>query len=363
VPDGGTIARTFNGTDVAELTTWIRHQNRTRGVYFTVNPTAPGLSKKPTKADITEISAVWADIDPLDGNGRAWEDERERLTALAEELHGLATPPSFIVDSGNGIQPVWMLADPIPAPEHLEAAESLCRQIEAALGAKGTHNADRLLRVPGTRNFPNTKKRELGRGETRAKLLRWTWKRYSWSELEALAEHLRCNPPRHAVPCEPPRARRKLGDMALPDEAPEPLDAKRLRRLKREHPEVFDLDRYGGDQSAQDLALANLARAEGWSAADFWAMLIAVRGDAKAVRRDYVERTWGRANDKEDDGAAKGWRKRAKRDDEPAEGVVAASSVTEAAVRWRWYPRACLPGSSHSWADLEALGRVSWPRP
>ena len=130
----------------------------------------------------------------------------------------LDTPPSFIVDSGNGIQPVWLLADPIEAnEEYRQAAESLCAQIEAALGAKGTHNVDRLLCVPGTRNFPNAKKRALGRDETQARLLCWTWCRYSWTDLEQLAEHLRCNPPRHAVPCEPPRPRASLGDIALPE--------------------------------------------------------------------------------------------------------------------------------------------------
>ena len=154
----------------------------------------------------------------------------------------LDTPPSFIVDSGNGIQPVWLLADPIEAnEEYRQAAESLCAQIEAALGAKGTHNVDRLLRVPGTRNFPNAKKRALGRDETQARLLCWTWCRYSWTDLEQLAEHLRCNPPRHAVPCEPPRPRASLGDIALPEDAPEPLEAERLAELREQYPEIFDL--------------------------------------------------------------------------------------------------------------------------
>jgi hypothetical protein len=296
VPDGSTIAETFNGADPSQAVRWIEGQNRARNCYFTANSTPPNLRKKPEKKDITEIAALWADVDPLDGNGRSWSDERARLEALATDLHALETPPSFIVDSGNGIQPVWLLADPIEANhEYRQSAESLCSQIEAALGAKGTHNVDRLLRVPGTSNHPNAKKRALGRGETQSRLLRWTWRRYSWNELERLAEHLRCTPPRHAAPSEPPRPRASLGSVSLPDDTPEPLEPDRLAALKAKHPDVFALARYDGDQSRQDLALAGLAARLGWSQRDAWRLLIAVRSDRKATRRDYVERTIARA--------------------------------------------------------------------
>ena len=161
VPDGPTTARTFNGADPETIDTWTERQNRSKNVYFTVNGTAAGLARKPTKEDLTEIEAVWADVDPRDGKGGpSWADERERLLALADELHGRPIPPTFVVDFGNGVQPVWTLDDPIEAtPENREAAESLCRQIEHALGASGTYNCDRLLRVPGTTNYPNARKR------------------------------------------------------------------------------------------------------------------------------------------------------------------------------------------------------------
>jgi hypothetical protein len=297
LPNGDTIAETFNGTDPHHAERWIRKQNRDhRGIYYTVNATPAGLRRKPAKADITSIDGVWSDVDPLDGNGRSWSEERERLEALADELHALPWPPTFIVDSGNGIQPNWLLADPIEAnDEYRQAAESLCSQIEAVLGAKGTHNVDRLLRCPGTRNYPNEKKRKLGRGETESRIMRWTWRRYSWTELEQLAEHLRCNPLRHAVPCEPPRPRVSLGDVALPGGAPEPLEAERVEELRARYPDVFDLARYDGDQSRQDLALASLARRLAWSQQDTWRLIIALRGDRKALRRDYVDRTLARA--------------------------------------------------------------------
>jgi putative DNA primase/helicase len=295
-PDGSTEARTFNGADPTKAEAWIRKQNRNRGVYYTVNSTPADLRKKPTKTNITEINGVWSDIDPLDSNGRSWGEERARLEALADDLHTLPWPPTFVTDSGNGIQPNWLLADPIEAnDEYRQAAESLCAQIEASLGARGTHNVDRVLRVPGTRNYPNRKKRELGRGETEARLMRWTWRRYSWTELEQLAEYLRCNPPQHAVPCEPPRQRAALGEVALPEGAPEPLDDQRLAEIKALFPETFDLTRFDGDQSRQDLALAMLAHRLGLSQLDAWRLIIAVRCDQKAYRRDYIDRTLARA--------------------------------------------------------------------
>jgi hypothetical protein len=78
VPDGSTVAETFNGADPGKAAKWIESQNRAHNVYFTVNPTAAGQRKKPLKSDITAIAAVWADIDPRDDQGAAWAEERKR---------------------------------------------------------------------------------------------------------------------------------------------------------------------------------------------------------------------------------------------------------------------------------------------
>jgi hypothetical protein len=58
-PDGSTTAATFNGHDPDPATDWLSRQNSAgRNIYFTVNPTAAGLRKKPVKADITAIGAL-----------------------------------------------------------------------------------------------------------------------------------------------------------------------------------------------------------------------------------------------------------------------------------------------------------------
>jgi hypothetical protein len=298
VPDGSTVAETFNGADPRKAASWLMSQNQARNVYFTVNPTLPGTRRKPTKDDITAVASLWGDVDPLDSKGRSWAAERKRMLALADELVALEWPPSLIIDSGSGIQPIWSLSEPIEAtPEYRDAAEALCARIEAALGAKGTHNVDRLLRVPGTRNFPNTKKRTLGRGETQARLLHASWRRYGWRDLEDLATRLEQEPLEHAEPVEPGDNTKSASaaDLNLPNEPPDPLEPERLKELRTRHPDLFDLARYDGDQSRQDLALASLARRIGWPPVDAWRLIIAIRGDAKARRRDYAARTIGRA--------------------------------------------------------------------
>ena len=151
--------------------------------------------------------------------------------------------------------------------------------------------------MPGTRNFPNAKKRKLGRGETQARLLHATWRRYSWRELENLAARLEDEPPEHAEPVQPGAGTgtADTADLDLPSEPPKPLEPERLKQLRDRHRGLFDLARYDGDQSRQDLAVASLAQRLGWPPVDAWRLIIAVRDDQKAYRRDYIERTLGRA--------------------------------------------------------------------
>ena len=239
VPDGSTIAETFDGGNPSQAAGWVRSQNRARNCYFTINPTSRDTRRKPTKDDITAIACLWADVDPLDQAGRNWTVERDRLLALADELAALELPPSLIIDSGNGIQPIWCLADPIEgAPEYRVAAEALCARIEAALGAKGTHNIDRLLRVPGTTNYPNAKKKELGRGKSEARLLHANWQRYSWRDLEDLAARLEDEPPENAAPIEYREREYNNGHAVHLDGLPDYPTEEQIDALLENHPNL-----------------------------------------------------------------------------------------------------------------------------
>ena len=97
--------------------------------------------------------------------------------------------PTAEVDSGNGVQAIWRLDAPIilPAPvvdangknvlsqaalEIIADVEARSAAIMVRLGSvAGTQNIDRILRLPGTTNLPNRKKRERGRTECQASTL------------------------------------------------------------------------------------------------------------------------------------------------------------------------------------------------
>jgi Mesyanzhinovviridae DNA primase len=140
---------------------WIEACNRNSGIYWTVNLCRPNLMKKAQKQDVRLLRAVWADLDPLDDprlgeRVRTWQEERERLRLLALELEKLELPPTVLIDSGNGVQAIWRLADPIEAnDEYIIEIERLGRRIECSLGGlENTSNVDRVLRLPARSTGP-----------------------------------------------------------------------------------------------------------------------------------------------------------------------------------------------------------------
>jgi hypothetical protein len=71
----------------------------------------------------------------------------------------LEIAPSFIIDSGNGLQAFWRLAEGAPKG-HVEEVNIVLRDM---FNADNCQNIDRLMRVPGFVNFPDEKKRQRGR--------------------------------------------------------------------------------------------------------------------------------------------------------------------------------------------------------
>jgi virulence-associated protein E len=75
--------------------------------------------------------------------------------------------PTFTIDSGNGLQLLWRLEQPVELaddPARIADVEARNHALALALGADpSTRNVDRILRLPGTTNHPNRKKRALGR--------------------------------------------------------------------------------------------------------------------------------------------------------------------------------------------------------
>ena len=156
-PDSGAIhAFWLDETCVDCATRWAAARNGAGfNIYFTANLPRQGLQKKPTKADIETIRCIFADLDAKDG--RTMDDCLEALTLLSKQ-------PSLIVMSGGGYQPIWLLDPPVPATtQAVERAESIARETARLLGGDSIQNADRLLRMPFTMNYPNKRKRDDGR--------------------------------------------------------------------------------------------------------------------------------------------------------------------------------------------------------
>ena len=153
VPDGALIGRYF-GDDVEAAVKWAVDLNLAgRNIYYTANQCHAGVTAKPSKEDIRKARRAHVDIDPpKDGSAL---DKQEVIRALED----LPIPPTDIVDSGNGIQASWKLKGSV---DDLDRIEAINKAIAQRLGGDSGHNIDRLLRVPGTVNYPNAAKRKRG---------------------------------------------------------------------------------------------------------------------------------------------------------------------------------------------------------
>lgn len=132
-------------------------------LYFAVNRTRRPMTTKPKKIDVRFFDFVHVDIDPPTdvADLEAWQ-QATRATVKA-----CAFPPSFLWCSGNGIQALWRIREPILLDS--PAAIALCERRNDGVarlfedGDTTTWNIDRVLRIPGTTNFPNATKRAAGR--------------------------------------------------------------------------------------------------------------------------------------------------------------------------------------------------------
>jgi predicted P-loop ATPase len=163
-----------------EIDAFVSQYNGRRNLYYSTNPTRTAMSKKAAKTDIAAIEYVLGDLDPADG-----ETSEAAKARYLEQLNGAFEPkPTAGIDSGNGIQGLWRLKERIPLGDlvnggfsdedqaKIKDVEDRAATVMRRLGAKpGTQNIDRILRLPGTINLPNKKKRKDGRTECQAKLL------------------------------------------------------------------------------------------------------------------------------------------------------------------------------------------------
>jgi|AGTN01.1.fsa_nt_gi hypothetical protein len=188
MPDsqGGIRAKTFAPGQWGEMRTWINRENSLgRNGYFTVNEPAPGApDKKLEKTDIARLRALFVDADPKGGADKL-EPERKRLLDLAASVQRGDYPPTFTLDTGGGVQMFWRLAEKLPASEYMTWAEEHGRGLAVAVGGDAVQNIDRIMRLPGTVNIPDAKKRAKGRQKAEARLLYSTQAAYTHARISA----------------------------------------------------------------------------------------------------------------------------------------------------------------------------------
>jgi hypothetical protein len=171
----GLEAATFGQPTLGGLEPWLKEwgTDKRYNIYFTVNPCVRALKTKPSREHIAALAWLHVDLDP-----RAGEDldaERTRILALLSDPTAKGIPkPTALVFSGGGYQAFWRLKDPQlldGTAETYEEAKRYNKQLELVLGGDNCHNVDRIMRLPGTINRPDPKKRKKGRVDVRADLI------------------------------------------------------------------------------------------------------------------------------------------------------------------------------------------------
>lgn len=155
-----TVTRTLlNESDVAK---WAEGAAMGEvNVYFTPNVLEGSHDNKPKKTDIKAARWLHCDCDP-----RAGEDISEEQKRILSEIRNLKILPTVVVFTGGGYQCLWRLAPDVPVASDADIAAVEGRNIW--LGKKftladNTHNIDRILRLPGTVNYPDERKKKKGR--------------------------------------------------------------------------------------------------------------------------------------------------------------------------------------------------------
>jgi hypothetical protein len=148
-----------------------KHQAKRRNIYYGLNL----LHRRPAKGKASKrdvAAAIWfvhADCDPPPWvNLSDWRGKKKKQLDKCDL--------SALVDSGGGYQVIYKLVDSV---SHDRAEQINKSFVNGELHAdKAATDVSRLLRMPGTTNFPNKKKRERGRKPSQAKVLRVTTKAF-----------------------------------------------------------------------------------------------------------------------------------------------------------------------------------------
>jgi len=120
-------------------------------VYFGVNPR---VGKRGKKENVHYVMAFHAEVD-YGADGHKKKPDYENYDEAIKAVTKFNPPPTLINLSGGGLHCYWVLRTPVKTREiGVDELESINKYFLRQLGGdKGTHNLDRVLRIPGTYNF------------------------------------------------------------------------------------------------------------------------------------------------------------------------------------------------------------------
>lgn len=254
--------------DIDKLGELIERCNGKENLWFSVNPLKKSLPTKARKKGIVdEIKRLHCDIDCYDNKDQA------RLA-----IEQLPKQPTFIIDTGNGLSIFYHLREPISKDKAEQLNKALVSRFANVGADKGTWSVDRLMRIPGTTNLPNQKKREKGITEpSEACLLEHDPTRvysakadFKWLQLNGDA------------------TQQQNTEHTLPERFVKELetDDKLRRRWEGNTDGLTDKTRSG-----MDMSLSRLLEARGYSREERYGILqLFPHGKAKEERRQYVDR-------------------------------------------------------------------------
>lgn len=154
----------YFGEHVESAVEWAQVKNANGfNIYWTVNRVRNGFDQKPKKSDIVAARYIHVDIDPPRSNEHDFS-----VAATIETLENLRCPPTFIINSGNGLQSFWELDGDYA---NLDSIERINLQVRGMFSADSCQNIDRLMRVPGAVNHPSLIKEARGRKPTMASVI------------------------------------------------------------------------------------------------------------------------------------------------------------------------------------------------
>jgi hypothetical protein len=207
------------------------------------------------KANLWAVRLLWIDRD--------FHSESDRK-AHERALAAFPLSPSLRVSSGGGEHDYWLLEEPysLNTPKAIQALEFALKGLADVLqGDRAATDASRVLRVPGTVNYPNEKKRRQGRKAAPCEVISHEGRLYQWQDFAELEERGRALAERRNADAQH-ESRPWTGE--VPD---------RVQRVLRRDPRVrarFDRDAAGLEDTSDsgiDMSLAALLayrRLEGW---------------------------------------------------------------------------------------------------